>query len=546
MTKKQLSLDDTTAEVLWCRLRAIVEVMATVTQRTAFSTLVRESIDYSCVICDAVGKSLVQSEKSATLFSATSPRTIQAFLKKYPPAEWEEGDVVATNDAWIGTGHINDITIAVPIFFEGNLVGFIGIAAHLSDIGGRVLSAEAESVFEEGLQLPIIRFARKWSIDPIAEAIIRANVRIPDLVMGDIKAIFSAAHVGIEQVREMMLEFGYNDLGTLAQWIYNHSSQAFLAALSQIPRSSMDMESEVWTDGYQTPLVIRARVVVKEDRISVDYEGTSPQVKYGINCTLTYTDSYTGYCLKCLLAPDVPNNEGIFKHIEVTAPLGSILNPRFPAPVAARNMTGHYIPSAVFKALSNVLPDQIIADCGAPRPIVTLNGEWPNGKRFVNSFFLMGGYGAGNHKDGHHCLAFPSNCQATPVEVMEHSVPVLVLEKKLKTDSGGKGTFRGGCGQRVRFKILDVNSLTMTITAGRTKFPPLGLNGGGPGALARIKVNHQVFEGYERVFKLVAGDEVEIETPGGGGVGDPRFRDQRLLAYDIAEGLFSKEYWMES
>ncbi len=530
--------DPITLEILWSRLVAIVDETAATLVRTSFSTIVRESNDYACILLDAEGNSLAQSTLSIPSFISTLPLTVKEFMKVYPAESLEPGDVMLTNDPWLGTGHLNDINMAMPIFHKGKLIAFSASVAHAPDIGGRLRSPDNRELFEEGLRIPVCKWMKAGKPNEDVWSFIANNVRVPDLVIGDLRAQLAANEMAARRLMHLVEEQGIDDLGELARTIQSLSEKHTREAIRQIPDGVYG--HEVRMDGYSEPLVIRLKLTVDGDEILVDYTGTSPQIDRALNVVPNYTFAYTAFPLKCLLSPETPNNEGCFRPLKVTAPEGSLLNPRFPAAVGARASVGHYLPVAIFGALADVMPDRVLAASGSPMWCLQLAGLDAKKRRFAGVFFYNGGQGASGRKDGISCLSFPSNLSATPVEVIEHIFPVVMERKALTVDSGGPGRQRGGLGQTMTVRIESGGPLSASFMTERTRFPAEGLFGGKAGAMGKVLLNGASINPKEsRVIQ--PGDLLEISTPGGGGFGDPRERDRGVVLADLRAGLVSAE-----
>jgi N-methylhydantoinase B len=528
--------DASTLEIMWSRLNSIADEAATILVRTSFSTVVRESKDLTCVLFDARGRSLAQSAMSVPSFTGTLPLTMKHFLARFPQKEWKPGDVVITNDPWLGSGHLPDVNMAVPVFLGRTLVAFAGIVAHVTDIGGKTLSATAGEIFEEGLRLPICRLARagRWSEDIVE--LVRTNVRVPDEVIGDLNAMVAAGEVAQQRMLAFMKEFGLRDLRALADEIHARAERAMRSRIRALPRGTY--HHSLVMDGVDEPLEIRLALKVDKDKLVIDYAGSAGQQPSGINSPWCYTYSYSVYALKSVLTPEIPNNEGTFRPLSVLAPEGSLLNPRFPAATGARSTTGHFLVTAVYGALAEIAPQRVIAECGAPRPIIVLRGVRDDGRPFSQTLFVMGSMGARPNEDGISCVAFPTNTSVTPAEVVEAASPVRILCKELIQDSGGPGRHRGGCGQRMEIEFLTQAPVTVSIRADRTRNPARGAAGGGSGACTTVSVNDLPVN-PKGITVCRKGDRLRIETPGSGGYGNPRERDATLILGDLIRGYIS-------
>jgi N-methylhydantoinase B len=528
-------LNGITLELLWRRLISMVDEAAASLVRTSFSSIVRESNDFACVITDARGNSIAQASNSIPSFIGTAPRTIRAFLQEFPEETLREGDILITNDIWLGTGHLPDITVGKPIFREGKLVAWAGSVAHAPDIGGRVRSADATSVFEEGLQIPIMKVLRAGVMDETLERLLRKNTRVPDQVMGDLYAQFTGLALMERQTLALMREYGLESLQELSHELRSRSETAMRKAIAAVPDGTY--HAEAISDGIDKPIRLQMALTVKGDEIVIDYAGSDPQVQKSINVCLAYTTAYTSYGVKAVLCPDVPNNDGALAPLTVTAPLGSILNSTPPAPGGARALIGHFLPAMVMNALAKAVPDKVIAGVGSPLWCVNMAGTHPDGRGFANLFFLNGGYGANAAGDGVDVLSWPSNISSTPVEIIEQVAPLKVHHRRYRDVPAPNGRYRGGAGQEMLLESLSANPATISFMAERTREESAapGMAGGSPGAPGEIlidgvKVNPKAQQIIQR------GAKVLLRTPGGGGFGDAKDRPAELKEQDRVRG----------
>ncbi|WP_203195800.1 hydantoinase B/oxoprolinase family protein [Xanthobacter dioxanivorans] len=508
------NIDPVTLEILWTRLVSLVDEAAATLVRTSFSSIVRESNDYAVVLLDRDCQLLAQSSQSIPSFICTLPNTIRRFLDVFPRETLRPGDVMITNDPWLGTGHLPDINVAMPIFRGEELVGFSGTVAHAADIGGRLRSPSTAELFEEGLRIPRSKLISNGSVNETLVAIIRDNVRVPDQVIGDLWAQVAANRMLGQRLLDT-LEETRCDLQVVGSEMQARSELAMRSAIEAVPDGVH--ENEISVDGFVEPVTIRCRVEIIGDRVNVDFAGSSPQLPRAINVVPIYTFAYSAYTLKCVFSPTVPNNDGSFRAIKVSAPLGSILNPRFPAAVSARAMTGHLIPPAIMGALVGIVPDKVCAAPGSPLWCVHLAGA-NGGKRFASTFFLNGGQGATSQADGLPTLSFPSNLSNTPIEVVETQAPVRILRRALRGGTGGDGRHRGGDGQVFEMLMLGDEPITASFMADRLKTPAPGLLGGGMGAVGRVLLDGAPIDPRE-IQTIQPGATLTLETPGGGGFG---------------------------
>jgi N-methylhydantoinase B len=517
-------------ELLWRRLISLVDEAAAALVRTSFSTLVRESYDFSCVVTDATGQSLVQATESIPSFIGTLPETVKHFIRFFPEETLQPGDVLITNDLWLGTGHLPDITVAKPIFRDGKLVAFSASTAHAPDIGGKIRSPEPREVFEEGLQIPPMKLLRSGQQDDTLVALIRKNVRTPDQTMGDLWAQVVALDLMEERLLVLMEQASLTHLRDLAAEIHDRCEAAMRSAIAALPDGTY--RSELQTDGLlDKPVTLKMALTIAGDSISVDYSGTDPQVDRAINCALCYTYAMTMYGVKVCTSATLPNNEGAWRPISVSAPAGCIVNPVFPASGGSRMLIGHYLPMLVFGCLGQVVPDRVMAACGSPMWGMNQSGVNAAGKPYANMFFFNGGMGANRRGDGISCLSWPSNVSSTPVEITEHIAPLRVHHKRLRPGSGGPGRHRGGLGQEVLIESRSDSPIAVSFLAERTIFPAFGIEGGESGAPGMLRINGAAVD-PKRQYVLAKGDTVLMGTPGGGGHGSPAERSDGASQVD--------------
>jgi N-methylhydantoinase B len=529
--------DPISLEILWNRLVSIVDEASAALIRASFSTVLRESNDFACVLLDAQGRSLAQSVRSIPSFIGTMPISLKKFLEIFPPDSLEPGDVIISNDPWICTGHLPDVTMATPLFRKGELIAFAGCIGHSPDMGGRIRSGDSTEIYEEGLQIPPSKLVKAGKFNEDLISLIRQNVRVPDMVLGDFRAEMAANELLGKRLMDLMEEQRIDRLEGLAETIHRTSEGAVRDAIREIPNGRYS--HEIWMDGFDEPLTIKLRLEIEGDRVHCDYSGTSPQIDRGLNTVLNYTYAYTVYPLKCAICPTVPNNEGCLRPMTVTAPEGSLLNPRYPAAVGGRAMVGHYLTTAVFGALQEVIPERIQADSGSPLWCINFSGT-NHGKKYASLFFVNGGQGASPHKDGISCLPYPSNISNTPVEVIENTIPVFIHRKELRRDSAGAGRWRGGLGQDTEIELVADAPCTVAFLSERIKFPPRGMKGGKPGQTGRLELNGKWIHPKKNIV-IQPGDVLNVSTPGGAGFWDQGERDRDSIQRDLKNGLISPE-----
>ena len=522
-------------EVAWSRLIAAADEQAAALMRTSFTPIVRESGDLSAAVFDARGRMLAQAVTGTPGHINSLATSMRHLLAARP--EPEPGDVLMTNDPWLSSGQLNDFTIVTAVHLGERLVGFVGSTCHALDIGGRGLSADAAEVYEEGLRVPpmLLHDAGRENADLLA--LIEANVRSPELVLGDVHAQVVGNEIGAARVRELIEELELGDLEAVSDEVTGRSESRLREAIAELPDGVYRAELE--SDGVEEPVRVCCAVEVAGDRLIIDYAGSSPQSARGINVVLNYTEAYTTYAVKAALAPDVPHNDGTFRPIEVRAPEGSILAARFPAAVAARHVVGQFLPFAVIEALSAVAPRAAMAHGAGNVWLTTVRGT-DAGRAFVSVWFAAGGMGARPGRDGLSTTSFPSGIATTPVEVIESTSPLVVEEKALRPDSGGAGRHRGGLGQRIRFSVRGDEDWIVSCLADRLRHPAPGADGGEPGAAGAFSIAGEPIADPKLSHAVAAGQEVVLELPGGGGFGPADERAAELREDDLAQGRVSR------
>ena len=534
------SLDPVTASILWARLRAVVDEAAATLIRTSFSTIVREVHDMTQLLTDDEGRTLAQSAVSTPGFVGTTAGGVRRFLELWGPRAWRPGDVAITNDPWVVTGHLPDVTIVTPVFHRRRLVAFMANTAHMTDIGGTYFGASTTEVFEEGLRIPPTKLvAAGRPVTPLWD-VIRANVRAPDQVLGDLRAQIAANEEGCRTISAILADYGLADLRRLARTIHDASDRALGVALGRLPDGTY--RAHVVGDGYGEPFTVHLALTVQGGRLRFDFAGSSPQQRTPINAVLQYTRAYCAFTTKCAFVPEIPNNEGLLRRIRVEAPEGSIVHAVEPAPVQSRHVLGMVLQGAVFQAFAQCAAEATQADSGTPPPEITFYGTRPDGTPFLTYEFANGGVGAKAGADGRSTTSFPSNLANLPVEVLESIAPVRYLEQRLIADSGGVGLHRGGLGQRKTFQVL--HPMMASLIIDRVHHAPPGVMGGGPGRGAAAFFADGRPVSRKSVLALQAGDVFTIESPGGGGYGDPAKRPDDLIRRDLEEGYVTQ--WPET
>ncbi len=534
-------IEEIRMQVMWNRLISVVEEQAMTLLRTAFSTSVREAGDLSAGVYDAQGLMLAQAVTGTPGHVNTMAESVMHFIAEIPREQMFPGDTYLTNDPWKGTGHLHDITMVTPSFRGGELIGFFACTAHAVDIGGRGFGADGKSIYEEGLQIPIMKFAERGEVNQDLLRILRVNVREPNLVVGDFYSLASCNDVGHRRLQEMLDEVKLADLTSLGEFIFSRTRTALLERIAALPRGQWS--HRLLTDGYDQPIQLAATVQIESDRVNVDFGGTDGVSRFGINVPLIYAKAYACYAIKCMVAPDIPNNAASLAPFTVSSPV-NILNAQRPSPVALRHVLGHMVPDLVLGALAQALPGRILAEgAGAlwnihisARPVAGRDG-----RRAEVLMFNSGGMGARPTADGLSTTAFPSGVHTMPVEATEHTGPIVVWRKELREGSGGAGRFRGGMGSTIEIAPAEGHEFDFSAMFDRTTIQPAGREGGEPGAAGQVLLDDGTVlrpKGWQHVPE---GRRLVLHLPGGGGYGKPEDRDPAAIADDISKGYVKEQ-----
>jgi len=509
-------IDPITLEIYWDRLISIMNEADEVLLRSALSMIIAESKDFSLLLLDENGISLAQSTTSLSVFTGILPYTLQELLKSFPAERLQDGDVLLTNDPWIGAGHSHDFCFASPIFHKGRLIAYITALTHTVDHGGSLSYFGTKDVFEEGLLIPPCKLYCAGKPNKLVFDIICANSRMPDEIFGDLKAINSVMHIAIEKIREFLIDYDLEDLKAISDNIMDLSDKVMRRAIAEVPRGTYN--NTIITDGYagSGPIKIVVSITIDEGYLQVNYAGSSQQTRMAaINCNLNYTRGSTYVALKSIFVPDIPNNSGLFRNVRIMAPEGCILNCTSPVAVNGRSTVAIQIHNAIFGALASVIPDKVQAGSGSYWGII-ISGQYSNGRFFSGAMLVNGGMGASSSKDGLSAIAYPWNSIITPTEILESRVPLLLDRKELLPNSGGDGLYRGGMGQRLDFRTRGKIPIHIEVRPVHIKFPPFGLLGGKAGSTGRILLNGKL-SNKKTSFTLHEGDVLTCELPGGGG-----------------------------
>ena len=537
MPNRNFSLAD---QIIWDRLIAIVEDQAQTLVRTAFSTTVREAGDLSAGLFDNQGRMLAQAITGTPGHVNAMAESVKFFLKKFEIVSLKPGDVLLTNDPWLGTGHLNDFTVVTPVFYQESVIGLFAATSHIADVGGLGFGADGKQVYEEGINLPIGFLFKEGIVNTTLMEILRSNVRDPEAAEGDLYSLASCNKVAGESLIDTMKEFSINNLDSIAERIIETSRDAMLAEIIKLPAGSWTNSMTI--DGYQEPIDLICEVIISGEGINIDWSGTSEKSTQGINVPLTYAQAYSCFGIRCLIGNDIPNNSGSLNVISVSAPLGCILNAPRPSAVSARHMIGQMLPDVVIGALDEPLQQNVIAEGAACLygPVFIGGTDFiPESKSepFVMNAFYTGGTGARPKKDGLSCTAFPSGVRGTPVEIAETSSPMIILKKEYREGSGGEGEFRGGLGQIIEFAHIKNEPFYVSKMFDRINNPPRGRHGGEKGQGAKVYLKgERTLSGMGREL-IPKGKIFVLETAGGGGLGKAVNRDPNSRESDKRERL---------
>jgi N-methylhydantoinase B len=537
--------DPITLEILWRRLISVVDEADGAVARTAFSSLLRDAHDYTCMFTDKKGRELAQGSFATPGQSGAMALGIKNLVNTLPLDEYKPGDAFITNDPWALAGHLNDICVMSPIFYKDRVTAFTACVFHHSDIGGRV-SSDNHDVYEDGLFIPMVKLYDGGVLNKAVMEMIRWNVRTPDEVTGDIRSQIAANHVCEEKIIQMLDEYKMDGLDDLADEIIGRTEGSMRKAIQKVPDGIYRAEGIVEQMEGKDNVVIKVSVQVSGSDITVDLDGSSPQVDWGGNVVYNFTFAYVHMAMKSMFDPDIPNNDGCAAPITMKAPEGSVVNCNFPAAVAARMQIGHFLTEIIYRAMANALPGRVIAGSGGtPATMNVFYGKRNDGRSWHSVIIRGGGMGASATNDGYYDFIFPANGANTPVEIFESDTPLIVEKREILTDSGGPGKMKGGLGRRVVFKAPDdeyapLPPVNLGIQSGRFRYPPEGLFGGKHGSRAQFLINGKPGNPYG-LTQFGPGDVVVMDAAGGGGFGDPFERDPELVESDVVEGYVSVE-----
>lgn len=537
------NLSNTRLQVMWNRLLAVVEEQGQALIRAAFSPIVRECGDISAGIFDLKGRMLAQAVTGTPGHINTMAEAVKTLRAHFNIQQMRPGDIYMTNDPWIASGHLNDFLLMMPVFLNNQVVGFTSCTSHLVDLGGLGMGPEGSDIYDEGLLIPPSKLMDGGTINQLLMDIVKANSREPIANEGDIYALIACCETGAKRLVDMMVEFDLNHLDILADYIIDTSRRGTQAAIAKVPEGTY--ESTLRIDGYEAEIQLCASLKVLNDRIELDFTGTSGCSRKGINVPLNYATAYSVFALRCIIGPDIPNNAGSLEPFRVIAPPNCILNAQAPAPVAMRHTLGQLTPDLVYGCLSQALPDQVPAEgasCMYDLPLRNApEAVHDGGDLFALELVYNGGTGARPAKDGLSATAFPSGVWGSQVEMTEAVAPILITKRELRIDSGGVGKHRGGLGQHIELRSLNDQDFLLFLSVERIKYPARGRNNGGSGAAGRVRIGDGPDLPGKGEIRVPAGETLIFQTPGGGGFGDPKSRSEAAVLQDIKQGFISED-----
>lgn len=550
MTALMSDIDPVRLEVIRNALVAAAEEMSITIWRTSRSTVVREILDFSTAVFDAQGRNIAQSARIPVHLNSMSD-CLKTLLEHHFPLEtWNDGDVIVTNDPYAGGQHLPDIQTFRPVFVNGERVAIVGTLCHHVDVGGGAAGsyyAAATEIFHEGIRIPPLRLVDKGVLNTGVFEMLLYNVRAPDETRGDLNAQIAALGIGARAVSRVAQKYGNRPLAGAMAAILDGSEKMMRAAIAALPDGTASFVETVDDDGQSDqPIRLEITITKAGDTISLDFAGSSPQVRGPVNNTPAMTCSAVYYALLAALGSEIPANSGCYRPVKVTLPAGSVVNAQFPAPVAGRMVVNHRIATCVFGALAQLAPARIPAAYYAISYVYALSIVRPDARRQVYFDIEVGGWGGHAGGDGASALScgLHNNTNA-PIEMVEAKYPVVFTRYGLLPDSGGAGEHRGGLGLVREFR-LEAAEGSLSTNFERFRFAPYGIKGGQPGSLSSTTITHadgstESLRSKVSGIALSAGDTVTIKTSGGGGFGNPADRDPARLAEDLAEGLVTPQ-----
>ena len=546
--------DPITLEVVRNKLDGIANEMQSTLVRSSFSPIVKEGLDASASLFTLEGETLSQAT-AIPIHLATLIPVVRTVIGKYPVGTMREGDIYIMNDPYHGGTHLPDIALVMPIFSRGRPIAFSAAMTHHQDVGGMSpgsVPTNATEIYQEGIRIPPLKYRDGDKVNRTLVDLLTLNVRVPETFMGDLNAQVAACSIGARRVGELAERYGSNHLPAIAEELLRRSERLARRAIERMPDGRYHYVDWLDNDGValDEPVRIEVAAEIEGDRVLVDFEGTSAQVRGPFNCVPSGAYAGAYFAVLAMADSSIPINGGCFRPIELRLPEGSIVNPREPAPVNSRTSTIKRIAGSIIGALRQARPDDAPADAAAALHVLAFGGAREDGSPYVVGELIASGSGASRGKDGVDVIETDgSNCMNLPVEALEMDVPIRMHRSELRPDSGGRGEFRGGLGISREYEVL-AGEVVFTHRGERHRRPARGAAGGGPGARAHSVIRRAT--GAEEVIpsktlvRLQPGDRVEVNTAGGGGYGDPAARAADRLAADVAGGKVSEASWGET
>ena len=584
-----MSSNEVHFQIMWNRLISVLEEQALTLVRTAFSTSVREAGDLSAGVFDREGRMVAQAVTGTPGHVNTMAAAVPHFINDIGPDRIYPGDVYLTNDPWKGTGHLHDITVVTPVFLSGlppdlrgdidghsassvphgrlaqapegsaaerndhsgevgistgsveNLIGFFASTAHVVDIGGRGYGPDGMEIYEEGIRIPIMKWAERGELNHDLVNILRNNVREQDQVLGDIHGLAGSNETGRRRLLEMLTEFDMTDLDELASFIFDRTRKATMAALGPVEKGVYRNEMRV--DGYEKPIDLVVELTVTDDGMHADFTGTSPLSHFGINVPIVYAQAYFTYGMLVALAPELPNNFASLEPFTVSAPVGVILNAQDPNPVSVRHVLGHFVTDLCLGAIAQALPDVVPAEGSGALWNFQASARSADPTALLPPvemlMFNSGGTGARPTLDGLTATAFPSGVMTMSTEATEQVGPIIIWRKEIRENSGGAGKYRGGLGQIIEIGPSDGYQFEFSAMFDRVENPARGRNGGQAGAAGKVYLDDGTPFAAKGKQLVPADRTLVLELPGGGGFGPVEERDPAQVENDKTQGYTS-------
>ena len=538
--QRQIQADPITRELIRNYLSSVADEMANTVIRTAYSTIVRDCMDFSTALCDREGQMVAQGV-TIPFQLGSIPFALGSTIRKFR-GNIHPGDIFIMNDPFEGGIHIPDIFLFHPIFFKESLIGFSAVISHHVDVGGRVPGSAAcdnTEIFQDGLRIPPLKlYDRGVANDAIFE-ILEKNVRVPVMLMGDLRANLAACKTGEKGMIELANQYGPEQLDVYYAELLNYTEQMIRAEIAKWPDGVYTFTDYLDDDGVDpVPIPIVVTMTVHGDSVTIDFTGTSEQVRGGINCPLPFTISCCGYAVRSIIQGDIPNTSGLFRPIEVIAPEASIVNPVMPAASGMRGVVGFRLSDALFGCLAQIVPQKVPAAGEGGNSLIIIGGYNKKREPFVMFDLMAGTWGARPTKDGNDGLTNPGSVISNiPAELMELEYPVRVEQYALCKDTGGAGRYRGGMAVAREWRYLGDTNANLSVRSDRHDFPPYGLFDGLPGMPSSVVINPDTEQ--QRVLRtkvtdtLKPGDSIRHIQAGGGGWGDPLKRDPAAVQLDV-------------